>query len=1761
MLDLARAFAHSREIGFVTDLRGAILEATRGAEKALGYGRPELVGLDLPHLAVGEGLKDFFGEKARAESRLRAGFQLRAKSGRIVTIDAVASCLRGEGGEPLGWFFAGQDLRGALAEDRTRRTLLDALVDSIGAALWSVDRSGTVVTWSRSCEAQFGYVRSETEGKLPVVRLFPSPEAWRRIAEAVDAAGRFAGEVALVPREGEAREHQLCVTRLASAEGLPLGYTAVSLDIAERKRLEEFQRVLFERVGEAILVVDPPTLSLLDANDRAGEILGYPREELLRLSIPDIQPTGRSPEIRRTLEETGRWESPKAPYRRKDGTEIHCEVDIRRFKVGGREYSIVLLRDLSERRRAEEFYRVLFQKSSDALYLVEGAELRVIEANEAACRLLGYAREELLALRVPDLVPPEKRHLIAGVRASLTAESPGLFGERRLLLRKDGASILVSHDISRMDLDGRVCFLASARDLTEQVRAEEYFRVLFEKASSGILVADAGSLSVVAANEKAEELLGCGPGGASGRGLLSLSPDFDRQAAERAVAGARSRGEERADVLWLCRSDGTAFPARASLRRLSLERRPHLVFVFDDVSERLRTATQLEEAKIFLERFRDDAVDAIVVVDDKGAFQYVNEAAVRLLGRPREELLGATFVVVTPADLLERHQELFRKALAGEAVRTRTEAARPDGTRVPVDVTVSLFQASGRRYVSAIIRDIAEQVRKESELEEARAFLERLQDGANDGMAILDDRGTYVSVNSKLLEISGRKREDYLGRNYAEEAPAEYLEGYRRYFERLLAGESVRMRTKMLTPQGVEKTVDVSSSPLRRGGRTYVFAIVRDITEQARTEEELERRVEERTRELRESEERFRGAFHHMGVGMALVGIDGRLLQVNPALCEMLGYAEAELVGKTFKELTHPDDQARSLELLKRFLSGELSHAGMEKRYLHKTGYAVWTHLTTTLVRDAAGAPAYFVSGMQDITLRKEAEETLKRTHEDLERRVERRTAELRESEAKWRSLVEHAPDFILTADREGRILFMNHTTRPMTVEDVLGKPVTDYVPEGSREMVRSRLDSVFATGRPTSYEVESMGEGGKPAWYISRLSPILDKGEVVAVTFVATDITARKASEDRLRRITEEQELLLTHSRDFVYRHDREGVFTYLSPSVEQITGYSVEDWRAHYSKYMTDHPLNRKVVEYTDETLRSGKQSPPYLVEVRHRDGRRIVLEVNESAYREEGRIAGVVGVARDVTERQRTQERLAAQHAVTRILAEAATLDEAAPRVLQAVGELLGWDEASLWRPDAEGGLGREEGWRRAGLSAAPSDPEFPGRVRKEARPLWSDRAAGAALGLPLLGGGRVLGVALFEAREARPRDPELLELMGSIGSQLGQFVERRQAEEQLRFQKTLLESQSEAAIDGILVVSNEGVMVSFNRRFVEMWGIPPEAVASRSDEAALRSVLDHLVDPKGFLDRVRHLYEHPDEESRDEILLKDGRTFDRYSAPVRSADGILHGRVWYFRDVTGRKKTELELRRAAEETRRAYEDLQHAQAQLIRSEKLASIGMLVSGVAHEINNPLNVMYGNLQLLAESPDLLAPASKGKGRKFRGMIRDALKAAEHARRIVEEFRSFARDTRKAEPVDLNVCLEETAALFQRELRPSIRLAKRLRPLPRVRCFPGQMNQVFLNLLKNAAEAIEKKGTITLRSRRQGGKLLLEVSDTGRGMDEEIRRKLFEPFFTTKPVGKGLGLGLSISAMIVQNHGGQLSVQSRPGRGSTFRIELPLPL
>ena len=243
-----------------------------------------------------------------------------------------------------------------------------------------------------------------------------------------------------------------------------------------------------------------------------------------------------------------------------------------------------------------------------------------------------------------------------------------------------------------------------------------------------------------------------------------------------------------------------------------------------------------------------------------------------------------------------------------------------------------------------------------------------------------------------------------------------------------------------------------------------------------------------------------------------------------------------------------------------------------------------------------------------------------------------------------------------------------------------------------------------------------------------------------------------------------------------------------------------------------------------------------------------------------------------------------------------------------------------------------------------------------------------------------------------------------------------------------------------------------------------------------------------------------------------------------------------------------------------------ELGDAQAQLVQSEKMASLGQLVAGVAHELNNPIGFVHANLQLLEEQTRKIAEAAPGSPEAQRAreamqkLLARSREGTARVKKIVEDLRTFSRvDQAELQEIDLHDGIERTLSLMEPRLKDGITVVKQYGDLPPVRCYAGQLNQVFMNLLMNACDAMPGGGTITIRTARADHGVRLDFSDTGPGIPPEIRSRIFDPFFTTKAVGKGTGLGLSISHGIVERHGGRIGVESAMGEGTTFSIELPL--
>jgi signal transduction histidine kinase len=263
------------------------------------------------------------------------------------------------------------------------------------------------------------------------------------------------------------------------------------------------------------------------------------------------------------------------------------------------------------------------------------------------------------------------------------------------------------------------------------------------------------------------------------------------------------------------------------------------------------------------------------------------------------------------------------------------------------------------------------------------------------------------------------------------------------------------------------------------------------------------------------------------------------------------------------------------------------------------------------------------------------------------------------------------------------------------------------------------------------------------------------------------------------------------------------------------------------------------------------------------------------------------------------------------------------------------------------------------------------------------------------------------------------------------------------------------------------------------------------------------------------------------------------------------------------------------------------LKQAQEQLLQSGKMAAVGQLAAGVAHEINNPIGFVSSNLGSLSNYVEqmlgLLAayeqasPALPAAQRAtieampahaelayIREDLPDLLQECKdglgRVKRIVNDLRDFTHvDTAAWRQADLNQALEAALNVVRNELKYKAEIIKEFAPLPPVQCIAAQLGQVFVNLLVNAAQAIAERGTITLRTGTQQDSVWIEIRDSGVGMSTETQTRIFEPFYTTKPVGQGTGLGLSISWEIVARHHGSLEVQSQPGQGTCFRMTLPI--
>ena len=1018
------------------------------------------------------------------------------------------------------------------------------------------------------------------------------------------------------------------------------------------------------------------------------------------------------------------------------------------------------------------------------------------------------------------------------------------------------------------------------------------FRQLLDRGDELILIFDAASLRITDANDTAGKLLHRDASGLPGISLSECHPEFAR-AARAAIGDPGQPIPTRAEMP---HPDGTTRIVDGWTRVTVVDDRPTGALVARDITDRTRTEDALRQSESRYRRLHESMRDAFAYCDMTGALQDFNPAFEAMLGYPAAELRRLTYRDITPehwhtleADIVTR-QVLVR----GYSDIYEKEYRRKDGTAFPIEARAFLMRDTTGQPTGmwAILRDITERKRTEEALRQATLVVENspailFRWKAQEGWPV-----AFVSDNIRQLGYSATELLDGSIPFAALVHPADMERVGLEVAEHVERGAGqFQQEYRLVAKDGAARWMDDRTVVERdaRGAITHFQGILLDITERKRAEAALQA-SEARFRDLStmasdwfwEQDDQFRFTYLSMSEAMSAL--------------ERIGAGHGQLLGKARWELP-PSLAPEQWAAHRALLEAHRPFQDFEYRITAESGQERWFSVNGKPVFDDAGRFVGYRGTGRDITERKRTEQ------------------KLLESERQYRELVENANSIILRWNRQGQITFINEFGLRFfgyAEEELIGRHVMGTIvpldASPGRDL-RPLMDAICRDPEQFERNVnENMRRDGKRVWVAWTNKAVIDeRGEVAEVFSVGADITERKRAEEALSRQTTLFRNLFEGSPDAIAILDREDRVLEFNRSFATLFGYReteargrpINDLLAFDPSLRDAHEVSRAVFErgqiVEKETVRLAK------------DGRRLDVHLVGYPNFIDGRLFGAFAIYRDISHCKRAEE-----------------LSRQSRNLLQTVLDTI--PVRVFWKDRDSSYLGCN---RAFALDAGTdSTDEIVGR--NDYGMCWSEQAD-----LYRSDDKRVLESEQpkidYEEPQTTPDGRRtwvrtskvpLRDADGAVFGVLGTYqdiTERKRAKERLLFTNALLSAEHAASIDGILVVDERGKILSSNPRFAEIWDIPETVLAAGSDERALGCVLDKLSDPQEFLDRVHYLYAHPDLKSREEIALKDGRTLDRYSCPMVGTDGTYYGRIWFFRDITERKRAEDALRASEEKYR--------------------------------------------------------------------------------------------------------------------------------------------------------------------------------------------------------------------------------------------------
>jgi PAS domain S-box-containing protein len=1175
-----------------------------------------------------------------------------------------------------------------------------------------------------------------------------------------------------------------------------------------------------------------------------------------------------------------------------------------------------------------------------------------------------------------------------------------------------------------------------------------------------------------------------------------------------------------------------------------------------------------------------------------------------VLGKPFEDTYWWTY----SPDVQRQLRAAIARAARGEASRYDVRLRVSNDQLIDVDFCLQPLRGDDGEVAFLVPSATVITARKQTEnaLRESDEMFRLLADNITDAFWIRSpDMSEVLYVSPAFERIWGVK----VGQLYANShtwidfvAP-EDRERVTREFLALTAGRSsIDLEYRIVRPDGEIRWIRTRGFQVRDSAGTLVrlTGIVTDVTEKTRAADALDALSQRTARR----ERMLSTTLSSISDFAAIYDRDGRFLFANQPLLDLWGITLEEALGRNFLDLGYPSALAGQLQRQVEAVFETGTRITGEAPYLNARGMHGFYEYIFSPVPRADGTTEFVVGSTRDVTERNRAADALRVSAEE------------------FRSLAEAMPQMVWITGPDGDCLYCTQQWMAytgLTLAESLGSGWTKPFHPDDRSMTWDAWQHATTTIGTYSVECRLRRTDGIYRWWLVRGVPQLDDaGRVVKWFGTCTDIHDLKVAEFEIARTNRALKMLSASSETLIRAEQEQGLLDSICRVAVETGGYLMA-WvgyarddasrsispMAHAGReegYLSDvkvswdetDPLGRGPA---GQVIRSGLavvcdyDQDPHLAPWREQASQHGYRSVISLPLRDATRTFGLlvlhsadaatpgaeelkllqemadnlafgIGNLRARVEQRRVHA--AVVTAATSVSAATGTdfFEQLARSMATAVGASAGVVTQLL---PVEPVMGRTiaavvDGGVREGFDFAIAGTPCEALLTRDScvissavasrfphSALLAELGAEGYAGLRLeSSSGRPLGMLFVIFREP----PQHVEFINStlriFAARAASELERQQTDAQLREQAALLDIAHEA----IQLIDLDGRFLFWNKGAERTYGWTLAEALGRSSVELLDD------DPSSF------------GIARAAVLATGEWAGEMIRQTRRGRSITVDVRCTLVQDVDGRPKAILAINTDVTEKRTL-------ESQLMVSDRMASMGTLAAGVAHEINNPLAAVVGNLEYVAESFTRLRsgqPPSGFAGRtdewiseEIAGPLADALDAAQRVRFIVRDLMIFSRspNDETTKPVNVKAILESSLGMAGNEIRHRARLTRRYAAVPDVEANEARLGQVFLNLIVNAAQSVPEGHTeqneICVSTRLDGDRVVVEVTDTGAGIPPEIMGRIFDAFFTTKAVGAGTGLGLAICQRIITDMGGELTVESEVGVGTTFRVALPV--